>query len=56
MGGVLILLVYFQEYFYGEIYQIYIFGFYFILLLFGLLGAYDDYKKIKYKNSSWHFI
>ncbi len=53
MGGVLILLGLFAGVFlWGDLSSIYIWFLIFITTSFGLLGAYDDYKKIRYKNSS----
>ena len=54
MGGVLILLGLFSGILIvGRFMLIIIYGFYlYIVTSFGLLGAYDDYKKIKFKNSS----
>ena len=53
MGGVLILLGLFSGVFlWGDLSNLYIWFLLFIVISFGLLGAYDDYKKIKYKNSS----
>ena len=53
MGGVLILLGLFSGIFlWGDLSNIYIWFLLYIVISFGLLGAYDDYKKIKFKNSS----
>jgi len=53
MGGVLILIGLFSGILlWGDLYNIYIWFLIFIVGSFGLLGAYDDFKKIKYKNSS----
>ncbi len=53
MGGVLILLGLFSGILlWGDLSSSYIWFLLFIVTSFGLLGAYDDYKKIKYKNSS----
>ena len=53
MGGVLILLGLFSGILlWGNLSNFYIWFLLFIVTSFGLLGAYDDYKKIKYKNSS----
>ena len=53
MGGVLILTgLFFGILLWGDLSSHYIWFLLFIVTSFGLLGAYDDYKKIKYKNSS----
>ena len=53
MGGVLILLGLFSGILlWGNLSSHYVWFLLFIVTFFGLLGAYDDYKKIKYKNSS----
>tara|TARA_B110001452_G_scaffold209500_1_gene179791 strand:+ start:105 stop:1190 length:1086 start_codon:yes stop_codon:yes gene_type:complete len=53
MGGVLILLGLFSGILlWGDLSNYYIWFLIFIVTSFGLLGAYDDYKKIKFKNSS----
>ena len=53
MGGVLILLGLFSGILlWGNLSSHYIWFLLFIVTSFGLLGAYDDYKKIKFKNSS----
>ena len=53
MGGVLILLgLFLSVLLWADLSSIYILFLLFISLSYGLLGAYDDYKKIKYKNSS----
>ena len=53
MGGVLILLGLFSGILlWGDLSSIYIWFLLFIATAFGALGAYDDYKKIKYNNSS----
>ena len=53
MGGVLILLGLFSGILlWGDLFNHYIWFLLFIVTCFGLLGAYDDYKKIKLKNSS----
>ena len=53
MGGVLILLGLFSGILlWGDLSNFYIWFLLFIVTSFGLLGAYDDYKKIKFKNSS----
>ena len=49
MGGLIILLEFFRVFYYGVIFQIHIIGLIYIAGSFGLLGAYDDYKKIKLK-------
>ncbi len=52
MGGVLILIGLFSAVLlWGDLSSIHILFLIFIALSYGLLGAYDDYKKIKYKNS-----
>jgi phospho-N-acetylmuramoyl-pentapeptide-transferase len=52
MGGVLILLGLFSGILlWGDLSNEHIWFLLFILVSFGLLGAYDDYRKIKYKNS-----
>ena len=52
MGGVLILLGLFSGILlWGDLSNFYIWFLLLIVTSFGLLGAYDDYKKIKYKNS-----
>jgi phospho-N-acetylmuramoyl-pentapeptide-transferase len=52
MGGVLILLGLFSGILlWGDLSNNYIWFLLFIVTSFGLLGAYDDYKKIKFKNS-----
>ena len=52
MGGVLILLGLFSGILlWGDLSNFYIWFLLFIVISFGLLGAYDDYKKIKHKNS-----
>tara|TARA_B100000780_G_scaffold203124_1_gene144126 strand:- start:98 stop:1183 length:1086 start_codon:yes stop_codon:yes gene_type:complete len=52
MGGVLILLGLFSGILlWGNLSSHYIWFLLFIVTCFGLLGAYDDYKKIKFKNS-----
>ncbi|MDA9084615.1 phospho-N-acetylmuramoyl-pentapeptide-transferase [Candidatus Pelagibacter sp.] len=52
MGGVLILLGLFSGILlWGDLSNNYIWFLLFIVTSFGLLGAYDDYKKIKLKNS-----
>ncbi len=52
MGGALILLGLFSGILlWGDLSNFYIWFLLFIVTSFGLLGAYDDYKKIKYKNS-----
>ena len=53
MGGVLILLGLFSGILlWGDLSSNYIWFLLYIVTSFGLLGAYDDYKKIKFKNSS----
>ena len=53
MGGVLILLGLFSAVFlWGDLSSIYIWFLIYIVASYGLLGAYDDYLKIKFKNSS----
>ena len=53
MGGVLILLGLFSGILlWGDLSNIYIWFLLFIVTTFGLLGAYDDYQKIKFNNSS----
>ena len=53
MGGVLILLGLFSSILlWGNLSSPYIWVLIFIVTSFGLLGAYDDYKKIKFSNSS----
>ena len=53
MGGVLILLGLFSSILlWGNLSSPYIWVLIFIVASFGLLGAYDDYKKIKFSNSS----
>ena len=53
MGGVLILIGLFSGVLlWGDLSNTYIWFLIFIVTFFGLLGAYDDYKKIRYKNSS----
>ncbi|MDC0043601.1 phospho-N-acetylmuramoyl-pentapeptide-transferase [Candidatus Pelagibacter sp.] len=53
MGGLLILIGLFSGILlWGDLSSIYVWFLLFIVTSFGLLGAYDDYKKIKYKNSS----
>ena len=53
MGGVLILLGLFSSILlWGNLSNPYIWVLIFIVTSFGLLGAYDDYKKIKFSNSS----
>jgi len=53
MGGVLILLGLFSGVLlWGDLSSSYIWFLLFIVTSFGLLGAFDDYKKIRYKNSS----
>ncbi len=53
MGGVLILIGLFSGIFlWGDLSNIYIIFLIFIVSGMGLLGAYDDFKKIKYNNSS----
>ena len=53
MGGVLILIGLFSGIlFWGDLSNIHIWFLLFIVASFGLLGAYDDYRKIKFKNSS----
>ena len=52
MGGVLILIGLFSGIFlWGDLTSLYVWFLIFIVASFGLLGAYDDYRKIKYKNS-----
>jgi phospho-N-acetylmuramoyl-pentapeptide-transferase len=53
MGGVLILIGLFSGILlWGNLSSVYIWFLIFIVASFGLLGAYDDYQKIKFKNSS----
>ena len=53
MGGVLVLIGLFSGIFlWGDLTNLYIWFLIFIVASLGLLGAYDDYKKIKYKDSS----
>jgi len=53
MGGVLILLGLFSgTLLWGNLSSQYIWFLLFIVTSFGMLGAYDDYRKIKFKNSS----
>ena len=53
MGGVLILLGLFSGILlWGDLTNSYIWFLLFIVTTFGLLGAYDDYQKIKFNNSS----
>ena len=53
MGGVLILLGLFSGLLlWGDLTNYYIWFLFFIVTSFGLLGAFDDYQKIKHKNSS----
>jgi phospho-N-acetylmuramoyl-pentapeptide-transferase len=53
MGGVLILIGLFSGILlWGNLSSPYIWFLIYIVTSFGLLGAYDDYRKIKYKNSS----
>ena len=53
MGGVLILLGLFSGILlWGNLFSYYIWFLLFIVTCFGILGAYDDYRKIKFKNSS----
>ena len=53
MGGILILIGLFSGILmWGDLSSSFIWFLLFIVTFFGLLGAYDDYKKIKYKNSS----
>jgi len=53
MGGVLILLGLFSGILlWGDLSNVYNWFLLFIVSSFGLLGAYDDYRKIKFKNSS----
>src|SRR5210317_2301947 len=53
MGGVLILFGLFSGILlWGDLTNYHIWFLLFIVSGFGLLGAYDDYKKIKFKNSS----
>ena len=52
MGGVLILIGLFSGILlWGDLSNRYIWFLLFIVTTFGILGSYDDYKKIKYKNS-----
>ncbi len=53
MGGVIILIgLLISVVFWGDLTNIYILFCLYIVLSFGLLGAFDDYKKIKHGNSS----
>ena len=52
MGGVLILIGLFSGIFlWGDLKNIYVWFLIYIVASYGFLGAYDDYKKIKLKNS-----
>ena len=54
MGGVLILIGLFSGILlWGDLFNPYIWFLIFIVGSFGLLGAYDDYKKIKKKKLLW---
>ena len=53
MGGVLILIgLFFGIFLWGDLNNLYVWFLIYIVASFGILGAYDDYKKIKLKNSS----
>ena len=53
MGGVLIILgLFISILLWGDLSNIFVLFAAYIAFTYGLLGAYDDYKKIKYKNSS----
>ena len=53
MGGVIILIgLILSVLFWGDLSNIYVLFCLYIVLSFGLLGAFDDYKKIKHGNSS----
>ena len=53
MGGVLILIgLFFGIFLWGDLNNLYVWFLIYIVASFGILGAYDDYKKIKFKNSS----
>ncbi len=53
MGGVLILTgVFLGIFLWGDLKNIYIWFLIYIVASYGFLGAYDDYKKIKFRNSS----
>jgi len=53
MGGALILTGLFSgTLLWGDLFNPYVWFLIFIVASFGLLGAYDDYRKIKFKNSS----
>ncbi len=53
MGGVLILIGLFSGILlWGDLSSVYIWFLLFIVTSFGILGAYDDYMKIKHRNSS----
>jgi phospho-N-acetylmuramoyl-pentapeptide-transferase len=53
MGGVIILLGFIiSVLLWADLSNIYILFCLYIVISFGLLGAYDDYKKIKNNNSS----
>ena len=53
MGGVIILIgLLVSVIFWGDLENIYVLFCLYIVLSFGLLGAFDDYKKIKHGNSS----
>ena len=53
MGGVIILIgLLISVIFWGDLKNIYVLFCLYIVLSFGLLGAFDDYKKIKHGNSS----
>ena len=53
MGGVLILIGLFAGILlWGDLTNIYIWFLIYIVGSYGILGAFDDYKKVKYKNSS----
>ena len=53
MGGALILIGLFSgTLLWIDLFNPYVWFLIFIVASFGLLGAYDDYRKIKFKNSS----
>ena len=53
MGGVIILIgLIVSVLFWGDLTNIYVLFCLYIVLSFGILGAFDDYKKIKDGNSS----
>ena len=53
MGGVLILIgLLFGILLWGDLKNLYVWFLIYIFASYGVLGAYDDYKKIKHKNST----